>query len=414
MEDLLNNKIGVAKILTEYKTLIYLCLISAIAELAFAIMNQSAIPPYLETINLKSQAGFIIGVFLIVEAVLKSPMGSLGDRIGRRPLIVGGALISAVTSLLMTVVHQLPYLVLLRTFDGIAAAAIWPTLIAAVSGSVKTNMRTMAMNAVTAAYIVGVALGPLFGGWINDYTGSKLSSFYLISGLFFLIAIIAYFLTPHRSKEEDELKDDGSEFKLKDIALGLKTIPDMMAIAFITFLGIGLLIPVIKYFAMDELKLSETGFGILILPIAAVVAIAGLVISKMGGKWSKAGSVRLGITLCVIGMWLIIFSRQPWQTAICGMLLGIGFVFAMPSWLALISDMSSPRVRGTVVGALGTSQGIGAWIGTNLGMYFYEKVVIFQHLGSHYTPFVFTAISLTISLILALIFIRDNDARRIG
>ncbi|MHB1457450.1 MAG: MFS transporter [Armatimonadota bacterium] len=398
-----------------YTTLIYLSIVSVIAELAYAVMNQSAIPPYLEQIGFKVQAGIVIGTFLLIEAIFKSPMGSLGDRLGRRPLIVGGALISCVTAILMTFAHTMPFLIVLRIFDGVAAAAIWPTLIAAVGGSVGPEKRTTAMNAITVTYIIGVALGPLFGGLANDLSGSKLTSFYLVSFLFIVTALVAYFLTPHRSKEEDEQHVEGETgFKLKDILMGIKTVPDMMVMAFIAFFGIGLLIPVIKYFAMDELRLSETGYGMLILPIAAAVAIASLASGRIGDRWGKSRSVRLGISLSAAGMWIVIFCKEPWQLAICGMLLGIGFAFAMPAWLALVADMAAPRVRGTVVGALGTAQGIGAWLGTNAGSHLYEKITIVANLGPHYTPFFFTAGALTICFILSLFFIKENDTRRIG
>ncbi|MHB1001020.1 MAG: MFS transporter [Armatimonadota bacterium] len=401
-----------------YHSLIYLSIVSFVAELAYAVMNQSAIPPYLEQIGLKASVGIIIGTFLIVEAVFKSPMGSLGDRVGRRPLIVGGALISCITALGMTIAHNIPFLMLLRTFDGIAAAAIWPTIIAAVGGCVAPEKRTVAMNAVTVTYIIGVALGPLFGGLANDLTGSKLTSFYLVGFLFIVTAVVAYFLTPHRSKEEDESAHEADRgFRASDILTGLKAVPDMMLIAFIAFFGIGLLIPVIKYFAMDELKLSETGYGIMILPIAGAVAIASLAAGFVGDKWGKARSVRLGITVSAISMWVVIFAKSPIELAVSGMFLGIGFVLAMPAWLALISDMAAPRVRGTVIGALGTAQGVGAWLGTNIGSYLYIHIPINiggLHLNSHYTPFVITAVSLSVCLVLALIFIKDHDTRRIG
>lgn len=408
------------KAYVEYHTLIYLSVVSFVAELAYAVMNQSAIQPYLEQIGLKAKAGIIIGTFLFVEAVFKAPMGSLGDRVGRRPLIVGGALISCVTALLMTITTQTSFMMVLRTFDGVAAAAIWPTLIAAVGGSVSPDKRTVAMNAVNLCYIVGIALGPLFGGLVNDISGSKLASFYLVSFLFVLTAVIAFFLTPHRSKEED--MDEGNEtegrgFRFKDVLVGIKAIPDMVVIAFIAFFGIGLLIPVIKYFAMDELKLSETGYGLMILPIAGAVALASIIAGNVGDKWGKARSVRLGITLSTLAMWMVIFTRASWELTAAGMMLGIGFALSMPAWLALVSDMAAPRVRGTVVGALGTSQGIGAWLGTNLGSHLYTYVPLnigSLHLNSHYTPFILTAVSLTICLVLAFIFVRDNDTRKIG
>lgn len=387
-------------------------------ELSYALLNQSALPPYLKQIGLESSIGILIGMFLVVEAVFKSPMGSLGDHIGRRPLIVCGSLISGAMAIAVTLVHQMHVLMICRAIDGIAAAAVWPTLIAAVSGSVPREKRTMAMNIMTVTYMGGIAFCFLLGGYVNDRTGSKLSSFYLVSVLFFITAVVAFFLTPHRSKEEVEaLEDEKETLKFRDIMQGLKALPDMMVLAFLAFFGIGLLIPIIKLFAMYEFHLSETGFGILVLPIALGIGIMSFLAGRLGDRWGKVRSVRLGIGLAAAGMWTVAFSKSEYDLLIASMLLGVGFVLAMPSWLAFVADISAPRLRGTVIGALGTAQGIGAVVGSTMGSYLFKNVAIHflgLHFKSHYSPFVVSAIALTLSLLLVLIFIREGDCRRIG
>jgi MFS family permease len=89
----------------------------------------------------------------------------------------------------------------------------------------------------------------------------------------------------------------------------------------------------------------------------------------------------------------------------------------MPTWLALVSDMAAPRVRGTVIGALGTAQGVGAVMGTYLSSHLYTNVPL-DFLGfnqnSHYSPFILSAIALTVCFLLSMLFIRDGDTRRIG
>jgi MFS transporter, DHA1 family, multidrug resistance protein len=407
-----------ASLFVTYHTLIYLSIVSMIAELAYGMMNQSAIQPYLEQIGLKALAGTVIGTFLVVEAIFKSPMGSLGDRIGRRPLVVAGALVSAAAALGMTVAKGLPVLLVLRAFDGIAAAAVWPTMVAAVSGSVSPNRRTTAMSAITATYMIGIALGPALGGYANDATDSRLTSFYIVGALLVLTAVIAFFFVPHRSKEEELQAGDGAEertFRLSDVLLGIKTVPDMMLLAFIAFFAVGLLIPVAKYFAMDELHMSETAYGIVILPIALAVAVVSLFTERISSRWGKARSVHAGIFLISIAMWSFMVVRTHVELTCAGMFLGIGFVLTMPAWLAKVSDMAAPRVRGTVIGALGTAQGAGAVIGTYLSSHLYTNVRLgFMGLGSHYTPFVLSAMALTICFVLSMIFVRENDGRRIG
>jgi len=407
--------------LSDYKVLIYLGIVSGVAELAYGIMSQSAIPPYVQELGLTAHIGIIFAAFLLVETVFKSPMGSLGDRLGRRPLIVGGALISAFTAFGMTVARKLWALLALRAFDGLAAA-IWPTMVAAIGGSVGPQRRTTAMSVLTVTYIGGLALGPLLGGIANDTTHSRLTSFYIVSILFLITAAIACFLTPHRSKEEMETAGEVGErsFRLSDVAVGIKAVPDMMLLAFTAFFAIGLLIPIVKLFAMNELGMSETGYGGLVLPIALAVAGASLASGRIGDRWGKARSVRVGLLISATAMWTITVARGVWELATAGMFLGMGFVLAMPAWLALVSDMASPWNRGAVIGALGTAQGVGAILGASAGSYLYKMVRIdvwgieFATANSHYSPFVVSAAALTICLGLSMLFVKEGDHRRIG
>ena len=401
-----------------YHALIYLSVVAAVAELAYAVMNQSAIPPYVQQIGLTAHIGIIYAVFLTVETIFKSPMGHLGDRFGRRPLIVGGAVLSCCTAFLTSLVTTLWPLLVLRALDGIASAAIWPTMIAAMGGSVRPERRTTAMSALTVVYIGAVSLGPLIGGVANDRTGSKLTSFYVVSALFVVTALVAYFLTPHRCAEEAEAHEAGERTpRFSDVITGVKAVPDMMLLAFMAFFAIGLLIPIVKLFAMNELGMSETGYGGLILPVAVAVAAMSIFAGRLGDRWGKVRSVRLGVAIAALAMWTICFTHTAWHLALAGALLGVGFVIAMPAWLALVNDMAAPWIRGAVIGALGTAQGLGAVIGAALGSRLYESVrisVLGLSFSPHYSPFVVSALALTACLVLVIVFMQHGDTRRIG
>ncbi len=308
-----------------------------------------------------------------------------------------------------------------QAWNGVAAAATWPTLTAAMGGSVDAKRRTTAMSMLTVTYIAALAVGPLVGGVANDLTGSRVTSFYLVSGLFLVTALAACLLVPHRSQEEMATRPPhgqaGAGLRVSDLLAGLRAMPDMMALAFCAFFAIGLLVPIVKLFAMDELRMSETEYGGLVFPIALVVAGTSLVSGRLGDRWGKPRSVKLGLLIAATAMWTITAVREPLELAVAAMFLGIGFVFAMPAWLALVSDMAAPWTRGAVIGALGTAQGVGAILGAAAGSYLYKLVRIDlfgMGLTSHYAPFVASAVTLTACLVLAASFVHDGDTRRVG
>src|SRR5205807_628657 len=61
-------------------------------------------------------------------------------------------------------------LVVLRSIDGLAAAAFWPTMFAAMADSAPRERRNSAISTLTVAYMVGIAVGPYLAGWANDYS----------------------------------------------------------------------------------------------------------------------------------------------------------------------------------------------------------------------------------------------------
>lgn len=409
------------KWLKGYETVLCLAVVSWLASLGYSILNQSALPPYIQELGLAAHIGVVFAAFLVMETVFKSPMGSLGDKLGRRPVIVAGALVSCIAALGIAVSQALWALIVLQAIDGLGCAAIWPTITAAMSGSAPPNRRTTTMGVMIVTYMSGLALGPLIGGLSNDLTDSRQTSFYVVAGMFIVTAVVAWLFTPHRTKEEEEASAGGQSrsISLSDLIVGLKSIPDMMLLAFVAFFGIGLLIPIVKLFAMNELGLSETSYGMLMLPLALTVAAVSLVSGRLGDRWGKARSVRVGLLISCVAMWTITVAEATWQFAVAATFLGIGFVVAMPAWLAFISDMSAPWIRGAVIGALATAQGIGAVAGTTVGSYLYKLVRINiwgkeLAASSHYSPFIVSAMALTFCLILAHCFVKDGDMRRIG
>ena len=90
--------------------------------------------------------------------------GALGDRIGRRPLLVAGPIASCISALLIARATDPEVIIALRVLDGLGAAAIWPTAFALVGDSVEEPNRSVAMSVLNVTYMCGIALGLLLAG----------------------------------------------------------------------------------------------------------------------------------------------------------------------------------------------------------------------------------------------------------
>ena len=408
-----------------------IALVAGLAELGYAVMNVSAMPVYLhESMKYGASSVAAIGTaFLLCEGLLKGPFGVVGDHIGRKWLIIAGPLVSAVTSLLTLVVHpsQWYFFVLLRLLDGFGAAALWPSALVMMADVIDERRRSQAMSIFNVTYLVGIALGPFIGGAANDISAQILpgvdkyrASFYVISFLFMLTAVVAWWRIPNIPPHPHEPTELESGFSFRALIHSIKQVPEALLMSFVTFFGIGLVMLIVKLFALHEFALSETSFGALLLPPCLIIALASVPLGTIGDRIGQARAVRWGLGLCAIAMWGVPFVHRdlPFLVKAAGMVvggsvIGVGFVIAFPSWMAYVSRSCSARQRGAVMGAVGTAQGLGAMIGAPLGGYLYEhlhlRIPFMPWVNSHYAPFLGCAVMLLAAWILALTTIKETS-----
>jgi len=107
--------------------------------------------------------GFMIAGFLVT-------MGTLGDRIGRRKLLLIGAAAFGVASMLAAFSTNAEMLIATRTVLGIAGATVLPSTLALVSNMFRDpRQKGFAIAAVFSCFLSGGAFGPVVGGVMLEF-----------------------------------------------------------------------------------------------------------------------------------------------------------------------------------------------------------------------------------------------------
>ncbi|CAL9364806.1 Antiseptic resistance protein [Nocardiopsis dassonvillei] len=106
--------------------------------------------------------GFVMAGFLVT-------MGTLGDRVGRRRLLLAGAALFAVASVAAAYAPNPELLIAARSLMGLGAAAIMPATLSLVTVMfTDPRQRGTAIGLWAASVSAGVALGPLVGGLLLE------------------------------------------------------------------------------------------------------------------------------------------------------------------------------------------------------------------------------------------------------
>ncbi|MFE6288288.1 DHA2 family efflux MFS transporter permease subunit [Streptomyces sp. NPDC057877] len=112
---------------------------------------------------------WIIDSYAVVFAAAMLPAGFLGDRFGRRKLLIGGLLVFLGGSVMGTLVDTPGALIAARTVMGLGAALIMPLTLSIIPTLFKGEEQTKAIAIITVGVSVGLPLGPLIGGWLLDH-----------------------------------------------------------------------------------------------------------------------------------------------------------------------------------------------------------------------------------------------------
>ncbi|MEJ2422726.1 MAG: MFS transporter [Acidobacteriota bacterium] len=107
---------------------------------------------------------------MISRLIFQIPLGRLSDKLGRKPLIIGGLVFMAPATALLGVVLTTAQLTGLRLLQGIAAAAIAAPAFALAADISKAGGEGRQMSIITMGFGLGIAVGPLMAGVLDVWS----------------------------------------------------------------------------------------------------------------------------------------------------------------------------------------------------------------------------------------------------
>ena len=116
-----------------------------------------------------SQLQWIVDSYLLVFAGLLLAAGSLGDRFGRKRALMSGLMVFGLGSTLASLSTDATMLIAARALMGLGAAGIMPTTLSILTNMFPSSERPKAIAAWAAVAGLGIALGPISGGFLIEH-----------------------------------------------------------------------------------------------------------------------------------------------------------------------------------------------------------------------------------------------------
>jgi EmrB/QacA subfamily drug resistance transporter len=149
--------------------LIFISLAVSIIIVDGTIVNV-ALPSIIDELNISStEVQWVQESYTLVFAALLLVFGTLGDRWGRRRLLIIGIVIFPLSSVAAAFADSGTTLILARTIQGVGGAMILPATLSTLNATFSGRERGIAF-AIWGSTIGGMAaVGPLLGGWLTTY-----------------------------------------------------------------------------------------------------------------------------------------------------------------------------------------------------------------------------------------------------
>jgi len=152
------------------------------------------VPIYLDNQFLlsKYEIGWILGAFGFSMAITHIPAGRFADRIGRKPLLTIAWVLGLISTLIMGFALALPLFLIGLFGYGLTAFVSSPLASYVTAARGKWPVGTV-LSLTTATFGLGMAMGPITGGWIGDHYGMRMS--FLVAAVVFVFSNVFMFFT---------------------------------------------------------------------------------------------------------------------------------------------------------------------------------------------------------------------------
>lgn len=191
-----------------------------VVSLLIVVLDNTILNIALPTIQRDLQASqselvWAVDSYVLVFAALLFTWGVLGDRIGRKKVLIIGLTIFALASLIAAFSVNAGMLIGMRAVMGIGGAAVLPTTLAIITVIFPPHERGKAIGVWAGAVGAAVALGPVLGGvllqnpqWFEWILGNSWGSVFLINVPIVIVGLIAIWKVVPETKNPHPRKLD--------------------------------------------------------------------------------------------------------------------------------------------------------------------------------------------------------------
>jgi MFS transporter, DHA1 family, tetracycline resistance protein len=307
--------------------------------------------------------GWLTATFAAAQFLAGPVLGSLGDRVGRRPVLLTSLAAFGLSYVVMAAAPSLGWLFVAQLLTGIFGAT--PATAGALMADITPPaQRTGNFGLLAAAFGTGLILGPATGGMLAAV--HLRAPFLLAAGISFLTVCYGALVLPESLPPElrrpfswQKANPLGAIIALRQSSSGVGT---LLAAAFFQRFSTATLPAVWPYFTMQQYAWTEREVGYSLAAYGAVTVFVQVTLLRwLDAHIGARRTAWLGLIMLAVGYVGFACVSGPWVPAAGIPLTAMGFV-AGPALAAMLSVRIRADAQGVLQGVLASLNGVAAVI----------------------------------------------------
>ena len=309
--------------------------------------------------------GLIISLFTLTAGLSRPFSGKLTDTIGRRPVMIFGAIVCVVCGVLYSFTASVFAFLMLRLFHGFSTGFTPTATSTYVSDIVPSKRLGEAMGIQGIAFSTGLALGPALGSLIKLYF-----SYEVLFGSSSLLALLSILLMASLK----ETLGEKSTFQLKNLKISKNEILAKEAIpvgivTLLAYVAFGVVLTLIPDWS-GHLGLTNKGSFFIVFTVASL--LVRLVAGSLSDRYGRVPVMLIGVLFLIASTFLIGYLKTTTGLLVAASLYGLAMGIVSPAINAWTIDLSKPKRKGRAIATMYIALEVGIGLGALVSGGYYQ------------------------------------------
>jgi MFS family permease len=322
------------------------------------------------------EIGLLFASYSGMQFLFAPVLGSLSDRVGRKPVLAVSLYGTALASFALGVASLIPSALWLifvaRIVDGITGANI-ATAQAYVADVTAPEKRARALGLIGMAFGLGFVLGPAIGGFLAAVDVAL--PFYFVGSLAAVNATLMLVRLPEPERHLAFAAEARSRFARLTAALRDPRTRLLLVVTLMTMTAFAAMESTLSLLLHDRFGYDETHVGWTFTFVGVVIALVqGGLVGRLVERFGERPLVVFGTAMLAVGLALLGLPLPASLGLVLGALglLAAGNGLNVPATTALVSRLTPASQQGSAMGVTQSMSSIGRIAGPLLGGFLYH------------------------------------------